>query len=62
VLKFLWNKWEWRVFSQGSYSSSFPADGVGAMEIRTSVVNNDQKRFDTMIVAAWSHGRVADSF
>jgi hypothetical protein len=48
VLKFLWNKWEWRVFSPGSYSSSFPAsastdDGGGAIDIRTSVVNNDKK-------------------
>jgi hypothetical protein len=60
--------------SQGSYSSSVTAsagthDGGGAIDIRTSVVNNDKKKVDTMIVAlrkagfaAWSRGRVADSF
>ncbi|CAF1081476.1 unnamed protein product [Adineta steineri] len=60
--------------SQGSYSSSVAAsagthDGGGAIDIRTSVVNNDKKKVDTMIVAlrkagfaAWSRGRVADSF
>ncbi|CAF2409716.1 unnamed protein product [Rotaria sp. Silwood2] len=61
-------------FSQGSYSSSVAAsagthDGGGAIDIRTSVVNNDKKTVDTMVVAlrkagfaAWSRGRVADSF
>ncbi|CAF0943620.1 unnamed protein product [Rotaria sordida] len=61
-------------FSQGSYSSSVTAsagthDGGGAIDIRTSVVNNDKKTVDTMVVAlrkagfaAWSRGRVADSF
>ncbi|CAF3325744.1 unnamed protein product [Rotaria socialis] len=61
-------------FSQGSYSSSVAAsagthDGGGAVDIRTSVVNNDKKTVDTMVVAlrkagfaAWSRGRVADSF
>lgn len=60
--------------SQGSYSSSVAAsagthDGGGAIDIRTSVVNNDKKKVDTMVVAlrkagfaAWSRGRVADSF
>jgi hypothetical protein len=60
--------------SQGSYSSSVAAsagthDGGGAVDIRTSVVNNEKKKVDTMIVAlrkagfaAWSRGRVADSF
>ena len=60
--------------SQGSYSSSVAAsagthDGGGAIDIRTSIVNNDKKKVDTMIVAlrkagfaAWSRGRVADSF
>lgn len=61
-------------FSQGSYSSNVAAsagthDGGGAIDIRTSVVNNDKKTVDTMVVAlrkagfaAWSRGRVADSF
>ena len=60
--------------SQGSYSSSVAAsagthDAGGAVDIRTSVVNNDKKKVDTMVVAlrkagfaAWSRGRVADSF
>ena len=60
--------------SQGSYSSNVVAsagthDGGGAADIRTSVVNNDKKKVDTMVVAlrkagfaAWSRGRVADSF
>jgi hypothetical protein len=60
--------------SQGSYSSSVAAsagthDGGGAADIRTSVVSNDKKKVDTMVVAlrkagfaAWSRGRVADSF
>lgn len=61
-------------FSQGSYSSNVAAsagthDGGGAVDIRTSVVNNEKKKVDTMVVAlrkagfaAWSRGRVADSF
>ncbi|CAF2565764.1 unnamed protein product [Rotaria sp. Silwood2] len=61
-------------FSQGSYSSTVPGsagthDGGGAVDIRTSVVNNNKKTVDTMVVAmrkagfaAWSRGRVADSF
>ncbi|CAF1546384.1 unnamed protein product [Rotaria sordida] len=61
-------------FSQGSYSSRVPGsakthDGGGAVDIRTSVVNNNKQVVDTMVVAmrkagfaAWSRGRVADTF
>ena len=60
--------------SQGSYSNGVAASagthsGGGAIDIRTSVVNNEKKKVDTMVVAlrkagfaAWSRGRVADSF
>ena len=61
-------------FSQGSYSTDVPASagthaGGGAVDVRTSVVNNDKKKVDTMVVAlrkagfaAWSRGRVPDGF
>jgi Flp pilus assembly secretin CpaC len=51
-------------FSQGSYSSSVAAsagthDGGGAIDIRTSIVNNDKKKVDAMVVALRKAGFAA---